>query len=149
MPIKEVRSDDYGKWTGAISEVLEGAGLDPGGVFAGGERAVGGVVESVDEQEHGEMLELLEEMFGVHTEFMVKHVRQKSMEMGWAERIQESMPSRCQASRDPYKSLGNYMRDKTGTVVGTRRWIKVKDARGGIVYMIDVVESVGEAHITN
>jgi hypothetical protein len=139
MPRAEIRSDDYGAWAGAMTEILEGGGLDTSGAFRGGEHGLGdaGLVLSEDEAERLELLEALWTEFG-GGEFMIKDIRDRC-EAGFASALESALPAICVASRDRWKSLGRYLLRGEKQFVEDIQAVKVRSARGGIVWQLQRV----------
>jgi hypothetical protein len=132
------RSDDYGDWTAAMTEILGGAGLGSG--F--GERASVDPTMSEDEVELGVLLGAIEEVVGVGVPFKTATLREAASGMGpggpaHAVIVMDALPSVVAIAKDTWKSLGRYLARKEKTFVDDTRVRKVGEAKRLPVYVLE------------
>jgi hypothetical protein len=128
-----IRSDDYALWTDVMQEMLGAIGMGEGfgrvGDFA--------VVESEDETELRELLNGLYASLG-GAEWTVGDLKVLAAGVAWSEYLMALLPGQVKEKKDPWKSLGWYLKNHEKQFAGDKRLLKVGDVRTGIRWMIEL-----------
>lgn len=133
-PLK--RTDDYGDWTAAMTEILGGAGLGSG--F--GERASVDPTMSEDEVELGMLLGAIEETVGVGVPFrtgVLRDIALGSTGVSNAAVMTEALPSQVTIAKDQWKSLGKYLSKYEKTFVDDTRVKRVGTVKRHPIYVLE------------
>ena len=132
------RSDDYGDWTAAMTEILGGAGLGAG--F--GDRAAMDPTMSDDEVELGVLLGAIEETVGVGVPFRTATLRDIAQGagpggIGHMQVITDALPTQVSIAKDTWKSLGKYLSHNEKTFVDDTRVRKVGEVKRVPLYVLE------------
>jgi hypothetical protein len=101
-----------------------------------------GARESVDEEESEDEQELRAFIEGLWArwpgdEWTVGDVKALAMNPGWADHIMSILPASVVEKRDPWKSLGHYLKSHNRQFAGDKRLIRGEEKRGGVRWRIE------------
>jgi hypothetical protein len=137
MPVvaesERVRSDDYARWADVMQQMLDGVGMGEG--FARVDDFE--TVESEDETELWEFLDGLYKGLGSR-EWTVGDLKILAAGVGWAEYLTALLPGIVKEKKDPWKSLGWYLKNHEKQFARDKRLVKMGDARTGAKWMIEL-----------